>query len=56
MFGYSFRRQRSCEDLHEDEVVILNSELATHSLVSYMENCYVFALSFSFLDKVLKNI
>ncbi len=35
----SFRRQRSCKDLHEDEAVILNSELTTHSLVSEMENC-----------------
>ncbi len=38
VFDYSFRTQSSCEGLHEDEVVILNSELATDSLVSNMEN------------------
>ena len=38
-FDYSFRRQSNCEDLHEDEEVILNLELTTHSLVSDMENC-----------------
>ena len=36
--------------MHEDEVVILNSELATHSFVSDMENCFVFALSFFFIN------
>ena len=30
-------RQASCEDLHEDERVILDSELATDSLVSDLE-------------------
>ena len=39
---------RSCEDLHEDEVVILDSKLATDSLLSDMANFLFTDLQFFF--------
>ncbi len=43
-------RQASCEDLHDDERITLNSELATDSLVSDMEIIHLFAVIFSLID------
>ncbi len=48
MFHYSFVRQRSCEDLHEDEEVILDSELARQSQV--WKGVYPFAVLVSFMN------
>ncbi len=45
-FEYSFRRLSSCEDLHDDEVVTLDTELATDSSVSDLENLFMNSYSF----------
>ncbi len=41
--------------MHENEVGILKSELATDSLVSHMASYYLFAVLFSFKN-ILKTI
>ncbi len=56
MFDYSFRRQRSCLDLHEDEVVILNSELATQFSIRYGNCLCICTFFFSFLDIFLDKV
>ncbi len=35
---HSFRKQSNCEDMHEDEVVMLDSILPTDSIVSDKES------------------
>ncbi len=54
VFDYSIRRQSSCEHLHKDEVVILNSELAIHSLVSDMLMYLALCILYIFLTKFKK--
>ncbi len=51
---FTTARQSSCDDLHEDEVVILDSELATDGLVSDMENCLFICSSVCFFNRHFK--
>ncbi len=44
----AFEDKAVVKDLHEDEVVILDSELVSGSLVSDMKNIYLFVVLFFF--------